>query len=314
MTHPLSANLSALWQGLKPFWALSRTPHGLIDMALPAAAALMCLGHFPPLLIVIVGLITVFAGYTAVYALNDLMDLRSDRDKVRIGGYSDADNYLDGVLIRHPMAKGALSFTAGLVWTAAWTLVALAGAYWLNPVCFYLFISGCLLEALYCTLWQITPLRVAINGVVKTIGALAAVFAVNPAPSILFLVVLFLWIFFWEIGGQNIPADWTDLEEDRHFNAQTIPVKLGSRRASLISVGTLVATLFLNLALLWVSTLSFGAVLLMAAVGINALFLLRPALHLAQRQERQQAMDLFNMASYYPLATLVLVLACTLQP
>ena len=58
----------------KLFLGLSRTPHGILDMATPPMAALLWLGHFPPFLVVIVGLITAFAGYTAVYALNDLID------------------------------------------------------------------------------------------------------------------------------------------------------------------------------------------------------------------------------------------------
>jgi len=278
-------------------------------MATAALAALLCLGHFPPLPVVIIGIITVFAGYTAVYALNDVIDYQSDKQKVCIGGYCDGEDFLDGALIRHPMAKGALHFSTGLIWTVCWALVATAGAWWLNPVCLYIFLAGCILEGLYCLLWRVTPLRAGVNGVVKTLGAVAAVYAVNPQPSWLFLTVLFLWIFCWEIGGQNIPNDWTDIEEDRHFKARTIPVAMGLRRASLISLTALTCALFLNFVLFWVSPLAFGPLLLMAALAINAWLLLWPTLQLAEKQERQAAMTLFNKASYYPLATLILVLA-----
>ena len=61
---------------IKLFLALSRTPHGLLDLATPALAAILCLGALPPLSTTLVGLITVFSGYTAVYALNDLVDYR----------------------------------------------------------------------------------------------------------------------------------------------------------------------------------------------------------------------------------------------
>ena len=27
------------------------------------------------------------------------------------------------------------------------------------------------------------------------------------------MLLIFFWLFFWEIGGQNIPADWHDIEE-----------------------------------------------------------------------------------------------------
>ncbi len=296
---------------LKLFFALSRTPHGLIDMAAPAAAALLCLGRFPSPSVIIAGLITVFAGYTAVYALNDVVDFRADKHKASTGVFNcqpdSAD--LDSALLRHPMAKGALSLSAGLIWTGCWAAVALAGAWWLNPVCLYIFLAGCILESVYCLLWRVTPLRTIVNGIVKTLGAVAAVFAVSPQPSFLFLAALFLWIFCWEIGGQNIPNDWTDIEEDRQFRARTIPLKLGTRRAGVISLSALTATLFLNFVLFWVSPLNFNTVILLAALAVNIWLLLWPGLQLAEKQERQKAMTLFNRASYYPLATLVIVLA-----
>ena len=299
---------ATLLRRLQLFFALSRTPHGLIDMAAPAVAALLCLGHFPSLAVTVIGLITVFAGYTAVYALNDLVDFNVDRRKAAAGGLRDEGNDLDGVIIRHPLAKGILSFRAGLAWAGGWALVALLGAYWLNPVCVYLFLSGALLETVYCKLWQVTPLRALVNGAVKTLGPLAAVYAVNPSPAPLFVATLFFWLFAWEIGGQNIPNDWTDLEEDRRFNAQTIPIRLGLPRAALIIAGCLVCALFLNIAILWVSPLTFGPVFMIAAVAINLLLLLYPAFVLGEQGQTAQAMALFNKASYYPLANLVLVL------
>ena len=50
----------------------------------------------------------------------------------------------------------------------------------------------------------------------------------------------------------------------------------------------------------------------MAALGVNIWLLLRPALQLAEEREREAAMNLFNKASYYPFATLLLVLAAML--
>jgi len=99
---------------LKLFFALSRTPHGLLDMCTPAFGALLWLGHFPPVQLVVIGLITTFAGYTAVYALNDVIDYKADREKAAMGGFSKSESYLDGVLVRHPMAQGLLSFKEGL--------------------------------------------------------------------------------------------------------------------------------------------------------------------------------------------------------
>ena len=296
-------------QRLIPFLALSRTPHGIIDMAAPVMAALLYLGHFPPLPIIIVGLITVFAGYTAIYALNDLVDIRIDKEKISLGGYHETETDLDGILIRHPLAKGVVAYSAGLTWAVLWAVVAMAGAYWLNPICLFMFLTGALLEAVYCKLFQVTPLRTVVNGIVKSIGSLAAVVAVAPQPPLFFLGLLFLWIFFWEIGGQNIPNDWTDIEEDRLFNARTVPLSLGPHRAGLTIMGCLVTAFFLHMALLWTSPLAFNVVLMLIAVTANYFLLLQPGLLLVSRKSRQRAMALFNRASYYPLVTLLLVLA-----
>ncbi|MBC2712162.1 MAG: UbiA family prenyltransferase [Desulfosarcina sp.] len=292
---------------LKLFLALSRTPHGIIDIATPALAALLCLGHFPSLVTILLGLVTVFAGYTAVYALNDLVDYRTDREKVRAGGYGDGEDYLDGVLVRHPLAKGVLTLPEGILWAGGWALAAMIGAWLLNPVCFAIFLVGGLLEAIYCLLWRVTPLRALVNGIVKTLGAVAAVYAVNPQPSIIFLIVLFCWIFFWEIGGQNIPNDWTDIEEDCRFKAKTIPVKLGLARAGMLAMACLVVAFFFTFLLLWISPLTFGFIHLLAVAGFGAWLLLLPALRLVEANDRQQAMDLFNKASHFPLSVFVIV-------
>jgi 4-hydroxybenzoate polyprenyltransferase len=293
---------------LKLFLALSRTPHGLLDLAAPALAALLCLGHFPPLWVTLLGLLTVFAGYTAVYALNDVVDYRVDREKLRLEGGAASGPYLDAVLVRHPLAAGRVSLREGLAWTGAWALVAFLGAYALNPVCALIFVVGCLLEAAYCLLLKVSHLRLLVAGVVKGLGALAAVFAVDPQPSPLFLAVLFLWLFGWELGGQNIPADWHDVEQDRTLQAKTIPVVQGLNQAAALALVSLTASVTLSLALGWLAPVNFSALhqLLLAAAGLGLLLL--PAGRLYRRRSRSAAAALFNRASYYPLAVLGVVL------
>ena len=146
-------SISTPYTGLakvKLFWALSRTPHGLLDMTTPAFAALLWLGTFPSLYVTVLGLITTFAGYTSVYALNDVIDYRVDKEKLQRGGFQDSDNYLDGVMVRHPMAQGFLSFREGLMWSVAWGILAVIGAYLLNPACVVIFMSAAVLETIYC--------------------------------------------------------------------------------------------------------------------------------------------------------------------
>lgn len=292
---------------LKLFFALSRTPHGVLDMATPAFAALLCLGAMPPVKVVLLGLITAFSGYTAVYALNDLVDYRSDRRKLQEGRLHSSDHYLDAVIVRHPIALGLLGFRAGLFWMGAWALLALIGAYALNPVCVAIFLGGCLLEAAYCLMWSTSHLRTIVSGAVKTSGGIAAVFAVDPHPSLPFVLLLFLLLFFWEIGGQNVPADWADIEEDARFRAKTIPVRFGPDMANRIILGSLILAVTLSVLIFPFSPvdidLSSAGVVLLAGLYL----LLFPAYRLFTEKERDQAMSLFNKASYYPLALLVLL-------
>ncbi|MEN8756890.1 MAG: UbiA family prenyltransferase [Desulfobacterales bacterium] len=295
---------------LKLFLALSRTPHGLLDMTTPLYGALLWLGAFPSLYISLLGLITVFAGYTAVYALNDVIDYRVDKEKARMaGGLRETDNYLDAAMVRHPMAQGLLSLKEGLVWALGWSSVAMIGAWLLNPVCVLIFLAGCMLEIIYCLMHRVSPFRILISGGVKTSGAVAAVFAVDPEPSLTYVIVLFIWLFFWEIGGQNIPADWADIEEDRRLRAQTVPVRFGLEGAAFIAVCAIVLSLLVQPILICFSKIGFQPISMALSFLLGAGLLLPPALQLFRNRQRTHAMALFNRASYYPLVMLVVFIA-----
>jgi 4-hydroxybenzoate polyprenyltransferase len=295
---------------LKLFFALSRTPHGLLDMCTPAFGALLWLGYFPPVDTIVIGIITTFAGYTAVYALNDVIDYKADREKAAMGGFSNTGNDLDSIIVRHPMAMGLLIFKAGLLWALCWALLALIGAYMLNPICVLIFLCGCALETVYCMLWRVSPFRTIVSGAVKTSGALAAVFAVDPHPSGPYLICLFFLLFFWEIGGQNIPNDGFDVEEDRRFNARTIPVVYGIQTANVIIVAAVILTLIMCILVFYLSwTIDvIGFVVICMSVAAGVYLLLLPALKLYQSRKKSHAMALFNKASYYPAVLLVIVL------
>jgi 4-hydroxybenzoate polyprenyltransferase len=295
---------------MKRFFALSRTTHGVLDIAAPGFYALLWLGDFPAWQVTLVSLFTAFAAYTAIYALNDLMGLAGDREKFTGGinaGYS-----VESSALRYPLAQNALSYPSGLAWFGFWFLLALAGAYWLNPVCALILLAAAALEMVYCRLFKVTYLRTLVSGLVKSAGPIAAIYVVNPAPGLPMLLLALAWVFFWEIGGQNIPADWNDTEEDRRVGAKTIPLQLGTQRAAqivLLALGlTVVASLFLPM----VSPLRLGWPYLLAVLAAGFWFLLRPAYALYRLQEGRQAARLFDNASYYPLASLVIVTAFVL--
>jgi len=285
---------------LNLFLALSRTPHLLLDLASPGLAAILYLHAFPPPVVLWVGLITSFAGYTAVYALNDVVDYYVDRELLGDSFAPAAGNDLDSLLVRHPLAQGMLSYRQGVVWTLGWAGLALAGSYFLNPVCILIFGSAALLEIIYCKLLKISSLRSMVSGLVKISGPVAAVFAVAPHPDPLFLAVLFLWLYFWEIGGQNIPNDWSDLDTDRKINARTIPIEAGLRASGILVLLTLGCAAVLSLAIYRVSPVPLSLVYPIGAVFSAIYFLLIPGWRLYRTGSGRAAADLFNRSSWYP--------------
>jgi 4-hydroxybenzoate polyprenyltransferase len=292
---------------LKLFLAFSRASHALLDIATPFLAALLWLKVFPPLQIIILGIGTALAGYLAVYALNDVVDYRTDRKKLREICNKSSTFDLDALYIRHPLAQGLLSYLEGIIWASVWGILALIGAYILNPVCAFIFITSILLEAVYCLMLQVTHLRALVSGMVKTMGPIAAVFAVDPQPSFAFLIVLSLWLFFWEIGGQNIPNDVSDLDEDISLKAKTIPVTFGEKGARMLIMGSLCATVVMSFIVLALKPQLFNVLSFAGAAGAGLYLLLLPAYKLYRSQNSSYAAVLFNRASYYPLAMLVII-------
>jgi len=161
---------------IKLFLALSRTPHGLLDICTPLLVALLWLGHPPDSRIIVLGIIAAFSGYTAVYALNDIVDYRSDKKKISQAGFDRDASYLDGTRIRHPLARGHLRMSEAIAWAGCWAALSLVAAYLLNPVCALILVIGCILETGYCLLLRVSHLRTLVSGIVKTLGGLAAYF------------------------------------------------------------------------------------------------------------------------------------------
>jgi 4-hydroxybenzoate polyprenyltransferase len=290
------------------FLALSRTPHGLLDMCTPLLAALLWLGHLPELQVIVQGTVAAFAGYTAVYALNDIVDYKNDKKKISQVNFHQDTGDLDTTFIRHPLAQGYLSMTEAVVWAGGWMCISLIWAYLLNPICALILVLGCFLEIVYCLLLQVSHLRTLVSGIVKTLGGLAAVFAVDATPNPDLLLLLFFWLFFWEIGGQNVPNDWHDIDEDTSLHARTVPVSLGPETASIIILATLCLSLVFSGFLFQLVPLQLGYPLYISTLFAGVYLLFLPALRLFQTKDRDEASALFNRASYYPCTLLILVL------
>lgn len=292
---------------MKRFFALSRTTHGILDIAMPGFAALLGLGAFPQWQVLLLSLLTAFAAYTAIYALNDLMGLIDDREKF-VGGIN-AGYSVEASELRYPLAQNVVSLRAGLFWFAGWFVLALLGSYLLNPAIVIILVLAAILEVVYCLLHKVTYWRTLVSGLVKSSGPVAALFVVNADQALRVLPVVLAWVFFWEIGGQNIPADWNDTVEDQRVHAKTIPLQLGTQKAGMLVLLSLVLAVLTSLLLPLVSLLPLGWPYLVATALAGFFLLLRPGYRLYRRREGRLAAELFNSASYYPLAQLAIITA-----
>jgi 4-hydroxybenzoate polyprenyltransferase len=291
---------------VRRLFALSRTTHGLLDMAAPAFCALLWLGEIPSWQTILLALATGFAAYTSIYALNDLMGMRTDREKCS-GCASRTGFSVEASPDRYPLARNVLSVRSAVLWAAGWFGAAVAGSYLLNPMIVLLLVGAAILEIVYCLLLRVTYLRTLISGLVKSSGPIAAVLVVDPRPAPAMLLLLFLWVFFWEIGGQNIPSDWNDTAEDRRANAKTIPICFGREKAGLAIMAALGLSVIASVFLPVISPARLGWRYAVISLLLGYGLLLRPAVRLLLSKEGSLAARLFDAASFYPLAQFAVI-------
>ncbi len=159
---------------LRSLLGLSRVPHSILDVALPAFAALAWLGAFPSAKITVIGLVTAISAYLAIYALNDVVDACADREKCECTPTHNQEGYLDALLIAHPLAQGILSKKTALIWVGGLLLIAVIGAFLLNSMILLILALGAIAEISYCLLFKKSAWRVLLSGLVKTCGPIAA--------------------------------------------------------------------------------------------------------------------------------------------
>lgn len=291
---------------MKRFFALSRTTHGVLDLAMPGFIALLWLGKFPDITTIVLSLFTAFAGYTAIYALNDLVGIKVDKEK--FAGGINAGYSVEASDMRYPLAQRVLSYKEGLLWFIGWFIVALVGTYFLNPIIMGILVAAAIFEVIYVLLFKVTYLRTFVSGLVKSSGPIAAIYVVVQRPSIELVLLVLAWVFMWEIGGQNVPADWNDTAEDKRVHAKTIPLQLGTQIAGIIVLVTLGLTVLISLLLPIVSPLNLGWLYRMTVILAGVVLLIKPGFDLYRQQtEGRMAAKLFDSASYYPMAQLVII-------
>ena len=260
----------------------------------------------PRPLTIIFGLLAAFSGYTAVFALNDLLDCKVDCEK--LGGYAGKRECfdIDSVGLRHPIAQGSIAYRAALGWVILWGVLALGFAFLLNPICSLLMAAAAGLEAGYCRLLRVTHWKTILSGLMVAVGGLAGVFAVSLAPPALFVAVFALWAFTWEMGCRNIPNDWSDIDEDKALRIRTMPVRFGRLATSRISFVMACVTILASLAFPFVVPMRFGWVFFGGALAVGVALLVVPGIRWLRDQQTKSAMLFFNRACFYPLAVFVI--------
>lgn len=286
----------------KAFFALSRGTQASLSVAQPLIAALLADDHPSPPRLAAAAL-AAFAGFFAVFAVNDLLDVDVDRRSIAHERPYDGTD-LDGVGGRHPLARGRLSRRAALTWTGALGLIAVVLSALLSWVCLALLAVAALLQVLYCRLATVTPLKFLVSGVMVAVGAAAGWFAVSPAVDPPRLILFLVWMTAWEIGGRNIPNDLADLDEDRHLGVRTLPVVLGPRTGAAVASGFLLVAGAASCLLACVALRSFGPPGLVGTVLVTAVTVVRPGLALLRRAEPPVALAAFNQASLQPVGVL----------
>ena len=284
------------------FFGLSRMSHSVLDVPYLAVGAVLALGGVPPVRTIALGLVSAFAGLTAIFALNDIIDRRVDALKMSSAPGNAASFDLDSLGFRHPVAQGKLSFGAGVAWTAFWSVLAFATAWLVRPACAWLLVAAAALEGAYCSLLRITPWKTVLSGFNVAVGGLAGLYAVTSFPSRGLTLLYFLWAFAWEVGCRNIPNDWTDFSEDVALGIKTIPVRFGLLRASRISFALMGTTVLCAGLFPLLSPLAAWPVYEVGAIAASTYLLLLPSLRWQRDQSRKSALAFFNRACFFPLA------------
>ena len=276
---------------------LSRGRQATLSIAQPGLAAVLAAGGLPAGRVVWIGLVAAWAGFLAVFSLNDVLDRRVDAAALR-AGKAVVDGYdLDAAFMRHPLAQGALSLRFSLAWVAGLALIAAVGAWLLGPLCLALFAAAVALEVVYCGLRSATWAKTIVSGVMVGLGGLAGWAAVAPPRWSALPVFAFLAL--WEIGCRNLANDLADLGPDLAVGIRSVATTFGpviaARATLVVAVAVLLSVPFLGL----------GTVALTLALVSGAALVAWPAAVLVRRPTSARAGWYFNRASLYPVAILL---------
>jgi 4-hydroxybenzoate polyprenyltransferase len=127
-------------------------------------------------------------------------------------------------------------------------------------------------------------------------------------------VVLLLWLAAWEVGGQNIPNDIVDMEDDTRVAARTTPTVKGVPEAVFRMLCGVSMAAFGGVVIYWLAGTGLGRWYPFAAAIAGWSLLMEPARRVYYDPVPDHAAALFNRASYMPLTFLILAVLSILMP
>ncbi len=270
---------------------LLRPPLAAMDLAMPAAAALLAVhaveGSLPPLLPFILACIGAYSAITSSYVYNDCCDI-------------DVDSI---AMPNRPLPSAQLSRREALLWSLFLFLVAAAVALYLNPESFAVLVIATILITVY-SAWakRNTPFSWIFVGLSFGLVPLGVWLAFEPAgilkagpgihPAALILLAM-ICITDW--GFTNCDAS-RDVKGDREKGIPTTPATYGIPATAKMVAGFWIAGVALSLALGLTANLGW---IYFAAASVAGGWLLWQNIDFVRRSTAKRGEMLFYQSANY---------------
>jgi len=300
------AGLARLSEVTRALLGMSRAIVAVFVVAHAGLAAIFATGHIPDIRTIVIGIFACLFGTGALIGLNDLLDVSLDRRRMAAEGEA-TELDLGSLFIHHPVAKGVISMTTGVVWVGCLSILSLTLISLLKTGLWPIFLVIAVCVALYSIVGRYTYFKFFFVAMAVTLGALSGWLVVAPAPLNTVTFLLFgAWTYLWEIGGRNVPNDFNDVDEDAALGVKTIPVVLGKARAGKIVFWALLASFLVSLPLLVLT--GMPPVFIGGEVLISIYLLLIPGYALMRDPRPEISRKLYNKSAIFPLVLLLLLM------
>jgi 4-hydroxybenzoate polyprenyltransferase len=276
---------------IRAYWELLRPPLAPMDLAMPAAAALLASyavsGSLPPMISFIIATIGAYCAITSSYVYNDCCDI--DVDRVAMPG--------------RPLPAASLSKRDAQIWSLLLFMIAAAVALYLNPESFACLVLATVLITIY-SAWakRNTPFSWIFVGLsfglvplgvwlaMEPAGFLKAGPGLHPAGAILALMIC---ITDW--GFTNCDAS-RDVSGDREKGIPTTPATYGIPATAKMVAAFWIVGVALSLAM----GISAGlGPIYMAAAALAGGWLLLQNLDFVRNSNAQRGDKLFYQSANY---------------